>query len=114
MLSVYLDTLQRAVETMHGCSCHHETVDLVHETKDGWTVWRGMVDTFALIGHPQATKAYAWTWIDKFGETRHTAILNLPPVSSPREAVRSAIASGEHDSKLPPSRTPVRRRKTLE
>jgi hypothetical protein len=93
MPSAYLDNLKRAVEAMHGCQCSHETSGLVHEMMDGKTVWRGMVETYALTGHPKATKAFAWGWEDDDDEIRYVAVLNVPPISSPREAVQAAIAS---------------------
>lgn len=53
----------------------------------------GFTDTFAIEGHPKATKAFAWAWDDD-GEVRYIAFLNVPPILSPREAVQAAIASG--------------------
>ncbi len=94
MASVYLDNLKRAVEALHGCSCEHQTTGYIHEEMDGKTLWKGSVDTYALRDHPQATKAYAWSWKDEAGETRYVAILNVPPVTSPRAAVQAAIAGG--------------------
>lgn len=61
---------------------------------DGETVWEGDVETFELQGHPEATKAFAWGWTDAQGEIQYIAILNLPPIEGPREAVQAAIASG--------------------
>lgn len=90
----YLQKVAQAVETMHGCPCSHETETLVHEMVDGRTVWRGMVETYALTGHPQAAKAFAWGWKDDTGMIHYVAMLNLPPIHSPREAVQAAIASG--------------------
>lgn len=94
MLSAYLDNLKRAVETLHGCPCEHQTTAYVHEQMGGHTLWKGAVDTFALMGHPQATKAYAWSWKSDSGEPCSVAILNLPPVNSPRAAVQAAISRG--------------------
>lgn len=94
MYSVYLDNLQRAVEAMHGCSCEHQTTGYIHQQMDGQTVWKGAVDTFALTGHATASKAYAWSWKDDVGEVHSVAILNNPPIHSPRAAVQATIASG--------------------
>jgi hypothetical protein len=43
---------------------------------------------------PTASKAFAWAWRDDAGETHYVAVLDVPPVNSPREAVQAAIASG--------------------
>jgi hypothetical protein len=88
-----LQDLSRAVEAMHGAKATHRGEFLVHEMIDGKTVWKGNVDTFALEGHARATKASAWAWDDD-GEVRYIAVLNVPPINSPREAVQAAIPSG--------------------
>ena len=95
MPSAYLENLMRAVEALHGCPCEHQTTGYIHEQMDGQTLWKGAVDTFVLHGHPTASKAYAWSWRDESGEHRHVAILNNPPVNSPRTAVQAAIATGQ-------------------
>lgn len=79
---------------MHGCQCAHEGTSHVHEIMDGKTVWEGDVETFTLSGHPQADKAFAWGYRDAAGEIRYLAVLNVPPIVSPREAVQAAIAGG--------------------
>ncbi len=43
---------------------------------------------FELVGHPSASKCYAW---DVDGQV--TAVLHQPPVDSPQAAVRAAIVS---------------------
>ena len=92
MLSVYIDNLKRAVEVMHGCKCSYENSELVHERRNGQTVWRGMVETYVLNGHPTATKAFAWGWRNDVGEMSHAAILNISPVNSARKAILAALA----------------------
>ena len=79
---------------MHGCGCAFLHTSKVHEMMEGKTVWKGNVEVFDLSGHPQATKAYAWGYTDQQGEIQYIAILNTPPIDSPREAVQAAIASG--------------------
>ncbi len=91
--SAYLHYLSRAVEAMHGCPCSHVGNAKVHEMFEGQTVWEGEVEIFDLEGHPEATQAFAWGWKDDEGEIRYIAVLNIPPILSPREAVQAAIAS---------------------
>ena len=88
-----IPTLKRAIAAMHGCDCSHVETSKVHEMMDGATVWRGEVETFSLSGHPKAVVAYAWTYMDDSNEKQHVAILKLPPVVGPREAVQVTIAS---------------------
>lgn len=89
-----IKNIQRAVTAMHGCSCRHLSTSYIHEMMDGKSVWRGSVETFLLDYHETATKAFAWAWDDD-GEVRYIAVLNVPPINSPRDAVQAAIASGK-------------------
>ena len=94
----YADTIQklrREVKAMHGCDCRFESAAHVHEMLNGKTVWKGMVTTFKVDEHPRATKAFAWAYRDAQGEVQYIAVLSLPPLQSPREAVQAAIASGQ-------------------
>jgi hypothetical protein len=45
---------------------------------------------FALSGHPKASKGYAWAY-DKAKGSEIVAVLELPPVISPRTAMQAAI-----------------------
>lgn len=90
-----LKNLQRAVAALHGCDCSHSGTSKVHEMMDGRTVWQGEVETFDLSRHSKAKRAYAWAWQDDAGETHYVAVLEMPPIISPRHAVQAAIASGQ-------------------
>lgn len=61
---------------------------------DGKEVWRGDVEVFDLTEHSKASKVFAWGYEDEGGEIQYTAVLNVPPIDLPREAVQAAIASG--------------------
>jgi hypothetical protein len=52
----------------------------------------GTVEVFDLIGHAKAKRCYAWSYQDG-GETKSTAVLELPPVDSPKSAIKVAIAA---------------------
>ena len=93
--SIYLHNLAREVTAMHGCACEHVSTAYVHEMMDGKTVWKGDVEIFTLTGHLKADRAFAWGLKDAKGEIQYLAVLNLPPLLFPREAVHAAIASGE-------------------
>jgi hypothetical protein len=90
-----LKNLHKAVAALHGCDCSHLSTAQVHEMMDGKTVWKGEVEVFELTGHPKADRAFAWSWMDDAGETHYIAVLNVPPIVSPREAVQAAIVSGK-------------------
>jgi len=56
-------------------------------------VWEGVVESFALTGHPKAKRCYAWSYQDN-GETQYVNVLEIPPVVSAKTAVQAAIVSG--------------------
>lgn len=79
---------------MHGCQAKHLQTSHVVESIAGQEVWSGQIEVFELTGHPKANKAFAWGYEDEKGEIQYIAVLNVPPITSPREAVQAAIASG--------------------
>jgi len=96
MIEVEANQLKRAVETQHGCTATVIQSVPGKETFEGKTVWDGIVHVFTVNGHPKANKAYAWSSpIEGSDKRRFFAVLHLPPITSPIEAVRAAIV-GEH------------------
>ena len=49
-----------------------------------------MLRLFYLVGHPKAFRGYAWAY-DKAKGSEIVAVLELPPVISPKTAVQAAI-----------------------
>lgn len=94
MIEVDAAQLKRAVEAQHGCTAMLVQSVPVKETFEGSTVWDGVVHVFRVHGHPQATKAYAWSSpIEGSDKRRFFAVLHQGPVTSPVEAVRAAIVA---------------------
>jgi hypothetical protein len=92
MPEVSSDQIKRAVESQHGCTATFIQLVPVKETFEGKTVWDGVVHVFRIDGHPQANKAYAWSSpIEGSDKWRFFAVLHVPPITSPVEAVRAAI-----------------------
>jgi hypothetical protein len=89
-MSERIEQLRLAVETMERCKARHESSTPILETFRGQKVWEGVVESFALTGHPKAKRCYAWSYQDK-GETQYAITLEVPPVESPITAVRVAI-----------------------
>jgi hypothetical protein len=93
-----ISDLARTVERMHHCKARLVQSVPVRETHGGSTVWEGVVHVFAVEGHPTAPRAYAWSSpIEGSDKRRFFAVLHLPPITSPVEAVRAAIIA-EHRS----------------
>lgn len=86
--------LRRAVEGLHNCRASHREAVEVRETFQGQPVWEGIVHVFNLEGHPEATMAYAWSSpIEGSDRRKFYAVLAIPPVTSPAEAVRASIVA---------------------
>jgi hypothetical protein len=93
MVEVDLTELQKAVETMHNCVATFAQTIPVKEEASGAVVWEGVVHVFDIKGNPTATRAYAWSSpIEGSDKRRFFAILKIPPIESPIDAVRAAIA----------------------
>jgi len=70
----------------------------VKETFGGKTVWEGVVHVFDLEGNEKANRTYAWSSpIEGSEKRRFFAVLHIPPITSPVEAVSAAIVA-EHKS----------------
>ena len=86
----YQAALVKAFRDLHGCDAKHvETVPVI-ETFHGKTVWEGEVEVFALSDHLKASRGYAWAY-DKAKGSEIVAVLELPPVISPKTAVQASI-----------------------
>ncbi|RBP44411.1 hypothetical protein DES53_104231 [Roseimicrobium gellanilyticum] len=83
--------LRRAVQSVHGCAAEHLQSTLVHEVRDGRTLWSGQVEIFRLTGHETADRAYAWVHKDDAAE-HYVSVLNLPPINSASDAVQRVLA----------------------
>ena len=94
MIEVEADQLKRAVEAQHSCRATLAQSIPILETFEERPVWEGIVHVFDLAGHPKATRAYAWSSpIEGSTKRRFFAVLHIPPIMSPVDAVRAAIVA---------------------
>lgn len=91
--------LKKAVESQHGGTATLAQAVPVHETHEGKTVWDGVVHVFDLKDHPTAKRAYAWSYELPDGRRRFFAVLHIPPIISPRDAVRAAVVAENRAAK---------------
>jgi hypothetical protein len=98
----YIERLKQVIFHLHKADSRHLESVPVEEVFQGQTVWRGVVEVFALVGHPKALRAYAWSLRDGQDDSdeRFVAVLELPPVTSPQMAVKVAVASEIKSKKL--------------
>ncbi len=88
------DQLKHAVESQHGGTATFVQSVPIHEEFRGKTVWNGAVQVYDLADSPSgATRAYAWSYGLPDGKRRFIAVLHVPPIIGPREAVRAAIVA---------------------
>jgi hypothetical protein len=98
MIEVDARQLKEAIESQHGGTATLAQSVPVRETFKGQLVWEGVVHVFDLSGHPKATRAYAWSSpIEGSTKRRFFAVLHIPPIVSPLDAVRAAIIA-EHNA----------------
>jgi hypothetical protein len=90
-----VEALQDAIQHLHGCGSRWVESVEVHERLGDVTVWRGSVQVFDLVDHPQAKRAYAWSVATEGGRRKFTAVLELPPVKDARSAVQASIVAAE-------------------
>lgn len=94
MVEVDAAQLKRAVEMQHGCTATLIQSVPVTERHGNAIVWEGVIHVFQIHGHPKTHKAYAWSSpIEGSDKRRFFAVLHMPPVTSPAEAVRAAIVA---------------------
>ena len=92
-----MENLKKAIVDLHGCDSDWVESVPVTEAFQGQTVWAGTVQVYDLIGHPMASRCYAWSHAIEGSENRMlVTVLHQPPVESPPAAVRAAIV---HENK---------------
>ncbi len=89
------ERLRKTIRDLHGVESSHLRSVRVQETFEGQTVWEGVVEVFALKGHPKAGLAYAWSREMDDGGRHYVAVLGVHPIKSAQDAVRVSIAA-EH------------------
>jgi hypothetical protein len=92
-----IESLKAAVEGMHGGTATFVQAVPVREEYEGSPVWEGVVHVFDWDSeHETAKRAYAWSSpVADGGNRRVFAVLAIPPINTPTDAVRAAIVA-EH------------------
>lgn len=95
-----VESLKAAVEGMHGGTARLVQAVPVREEFEGAPVWEGVVHVFDLADNANATRAYAWSSpVEGSDKRRIFAVLHIPPITSPVEAVRAAIVAGHRSDR---------------
>jgi hypothetical protein len=98
-----IPALRDAIRHMHGCESRFVEWVRASDTFQGKTAWEREVGIFELVGHPTATRAYAWSEPGTSSPTarRFFAALHRPPVDGPLAAVRASILADARQEKGP-------------
>lgn len=90
----YIARLQNAIWQLNHCDSKYLESVLVRRTIPGLqdSLFEGEIAVFEISDHPQATRAYAWSYRAS-NNTRFVVVLEIPPVTSPQTAVEAAIAA---------------------
>jgi hypothetical protein len=86
----YIKALQDAIRQTHGCRSFYIRTVHVKEVFQGGAAWEGDVEEFG-VDHPATVFCYAWGLQDDRGRWQCVALLMLPPVDSPEQAVRAHV-----------------------
>ncbi len=91
----YLDELKDVIERLHHAHARYVETVPVKEVFEGETIWEGEVEVFDLDDHPDASRIFAWAYDyeDTEKPTQHVTVLQIPPATTPENAVRAAIVS---------------------
>jgi hypothetical protein len=88
-----IESLEKAIKDLHGFRSTHLQSVPVEETFQGKTVWKGVVEVFQVHHHQRAGFAFAWSYKDDDGKEHYVAVLGVPPVNLPVDAVRAYIGA---------------------
>lgn len=98
----YLAELRATIRRLYKCEASHTRTEGVKEVVNGQVMWEGNVEVFALLGHDEALRCYAWGHLDEAEKWEVTTVLAIPPVISASSAVIAAfiarVKEREHDA----------------
>lgn len=89
----YIPELRATIRRLHNCEASHSRTESVKQMLDGRVLWEGDVEVFALLGHDNALRCYAWGHLNTDGLWEVTTVLAIPPVISAETAVLAAVAA---------------------
>jgi hypothetical protein len=89
--------LKAAIEGQHGGTAHLAYIDALSEAHQGRPIEGSLVFVFDLEGHPEAARAYGWTSQVGADERRFHVVLQVPPIASAQDAVRSITLAESRD-----------------
>jgi hypothetical protein len=87
----YLAELRATIRRLYRCQASHSRTEAVKEIVNGKVMWEGNVEVFALLGHDEALRCYAWGHLPEEGRWEVTTVLAIPPVVSASSAVIAAF-----------------------
>ncbi len=100
----YLAELKSTIRRLYRCEASHSRTEAVKEVVNGQVMWEGNVEVFALLGHDDALRCYAWGHLHEDAKWEVTTVLAIPPVVSASSAVIAAfvarVKEREHDAKV--------------
>lgn len=85
----HIEVLKELIEKEYSTSAKHVETVSVHETFEGQTIWDGEVEVFEVPEFPNAEHVFAW----EFDGTNQVTVAQIPPATTPENAVRAYIVS---------------------
>jgi hypothetical protein len=91
-MSERIDKLREAIRVMHRCAAVHLESVPIREMFGANVAWEGVVEVFAIQGHPKAKRCYAWNY-ELGAASQFVTVLEIPPVTDAQTAVRASIVA---------------------
>jgi hypothetical protein len=93
MMTEYQEDIWCALKRMYGLDFTFLKTEWVSAS---WfdLEWDGIVEVFAVHGHPEAVLAYAWAYDERGCDgyaTQYIAFLRIAPILTPRRAVLACL-----------------------
>lgn len=91
----YQDEPAEVIKHLHGSDAVYVETVPVKNLFNGQTVWEGEVEVFDLTDNPNASRVFAWAYDreDPDKPTQHVTVLQIPPATTPENAVRASIVA---------------------
>jgi len=94
-----IPALQDAIRHLHGFESVYVATEPVKVTLMGRVLWNGEVSVFDLPPGSTHPRAYAWSYAGEGTRRQFVAILHVPGIETPTEAVRAYLVQASQKAK---------------
>jgi hypothetical protein len=95
-----LPALEEAIRHLHSAEPRFVESVPVRVELAGELLWDGEVQVFDLAGHPSSTRCYAWSYATEGEKRQFVAVLHVPQVESPEQAVQAYVVQATRKGRM--------------